>query len=213
MNDIGEDWREKGRKEATILIEEARRLKAEGKPEEAKAKYRESLQPGRDPTATNIMEELCRIFLEQGDIQGAEDVWKEAAMRVPGLGGEYYIHMACLYEEAGYIEKAILLLREGVAHFPRFTLTYSYLGKMCLRHGRPKEAAIVFRQAVDLDPGNNSYLYIYVVEALVADNRLQEACELITEIERSKKAQGYWLSELKKEQEKILSGMSPIAKK
>lgn len=204
------DLREEGRKRAISLAEQARSLKAEGSREEAKEKYRESLKIENDPMATNIMKELCQIFLEEGDMPGAEDVWRGAAIWHRSQAYLYYAKMADIYEERKCIDDAIRILREGTKLTPYSSMAYYYLGRMCLRHRYLKEAEESFREAIKRDSGN-SHLYLDLVMTLIKDNRSKEVCELIDTLEQSKTVQGYWLQELKKERDKMLAASDSLS--
>ena len=84
----------------------------------------------------------------QGAIQDAQEYLKAQPEDVEALNS-----LARAYAAAGDRKQALLMFEKAKAIAPNYALTYYHAGKFWLEPN-PKEAAVQFRQFLELEPGS-----------------------------------------------------------
>lgn len=104
------------------------------------------------PQAVDIRYNLALLRGRGGDLQGAiqdiQEYLKSQPEDVEALNS-----LARAYASAGDRRQAMLMFEKAKTVAPNYALTYYHMGKFWLETD-PKEAAILFRQFLDLEPGS-----------------------------------------------------------
>jgi len=97
---------------AKVLYEKARLFQKEGKLEQAKDLYQQTLR--LDPGHVEALNNLGVICLREADYTAAQQNFEKAIRLRPGYVDPFY-NMACLYAAKGDIEKSLAYLRKTVS--------------------------------------------------------------------------------------------------
>jgi tetratricopeptide (TPR) repeat protein len=123
---------------------------AAGQPQRATALLEAAARQG--VTNSELQGRLGAAYLAAGDARRAAAALEPIARPdVPG-GLEAMNTLAIAMSESGRYDRARSLLTDVLAHAPRSATTWSNVGLLELRAGRPADAARAFTQAVDADP-------------------------------------------------------------
>ncbi len=120
-----------------------------GRPREAVERFRiaKSLDPSRDL----VYKGLADAYLAEGDLELAEDTYKEAMAVRPHYWAPYN-WLGIFYFRHGRGEEALENFREMVRLAPDSYLGYSNLGAAYYFLGRPEEAREAFGRALEINP-------------------------------------------------------------
>lgn len=69
-------------------------------------------------------------------------------------GGRYFVPLANAYRRAGYVDRAIAVLRQGMAKHPEYVSAHIILGRCYTDQGKMDSAHAEFDQVLSLDPQN-----------------------------------------------------------
>lgn len=134
-----------------LEYEYARNLILAGRPPKEALPLMEAVARAR-PQAVDIKYNLALLRGRSGDMQGAildaQDYLKAQPEDVMALNS-----MARAYAAAGDRKQAMLMFEKAKVIAPNYALTYYHAGKFWLEPN-PKEAAVQFRQFLELEPGS-----------------------------------------------------------
>lgn len=131
-----------------IALEQARRLVAEGKPEDALEVLDVALRAV--PRDARLRFARGVILADQGRTQEAVAVFQQLAADFPELP-EPHNNLAVMYAAAGDLDKARGALENAVRALPGYALAHENLGDIYLRM-----AARSYERATELDPRSSS---------------------------------------------------------
>lgn len=101
------------------------------------------------PNDARTMYLMVRIHANQGELPMAQK-WGESAVDAHRLDPVGYYLLAVIYQEQGQFDKAVHTLRRALYLDHDFVLAHFALGNLYRRHGRKKEAAKYFENALQL---------------------------------------------------------------
>jgi tetratricopeptide (TPR) repeat protein len=136
--------------------------------EEVYAEAQQRVQQGRLNEAHLLMEELVLrnsgnalyhndlgvVCYNLGDIKGAQRAYEQAVKLQPA-NSTYHKNLADLcFAELGMVDEAIGMYLELFMSYPRDLDVLSSLGYICTAVGRPEEAKMFYRRALEIEPWN-----------------------------------------------------------
>jgi len=162
---------EKRENQATILINEADKLREQGRLEEAVAKYRESLQ--YNPENVIAHNGLGITFYKQGKLIEAISAYHQAIQLNPNEGA-CYSNLAVVLAAQGELDEAITNLHRAIQLSPNEAAGHNNLGTTLCDQGKLDEAIAAFRRAIQLGP-NDADAYNTLGMTLNKQGKLDEA--------------------------------------
>ena len=184
---VREDAKEKL---ANKYVEQAEKLREQGRLSQSVAKYEEAVQLC-PVMSIKLYNEIGVIQGEQGNLQGAVNAFQNALNyhaqtgAKQNIAGSIYLNLGLALKAMGRIQdarenftKAIEQFRIEMTETPNPHLVYARLGGTLTIIGDFEAASEAFRQALALNPGELSYYY-NLVNALQYQNRLDEAVNVL----------------------------------
>lgn len=130
-----------------------------------------------DPTDNRIKTMLAGIYLEN-DTNKAIAVYDDVVKKQP-KNVIAHNNLAWLYLEKGEIDKALVHAKEAFTLAPNIPNIADTYGKVLLKSGDKKGALKYASKAFDLAKGQDIDIQLNYIEALIANNRVNEAKELL----------------------------------
>ncbi|QDU80551.1 hypothetical protein Pla110_22820 [Polystyrenella longa] len=118
----------------------------------------------------------CYVALDKPDLayQVADNLWKKK-----GLDNSSRLSLAAIFNQLGFVNRAVLLCRKAICHDPAESQAYYDLSVFLGRGGHPLHIVeSVARRAIDLDP-ENVYFRVGLAATLHRAHRSRRAYELI----------------------------------
>jgi len=184
---------------AKKYIDQADKLNAQGKWEQAVKKYRLGI---RTCSAFSLQGYylIGQILIDHGRLADAADALRSALMQEdqenksvePELHYQLGVILKKLSDTEGaskHFARAIELLKAELAKNGNSALIFSRLGQVEAAKGDMKEAALSFEQALKLDPDNISH-HRAVVQALAAHGRFEDAIQRLNSSIQYMKSKG-----------------------
>ena len=119
------------------------------------------------------MANLARVFVETGDVERAEEYYRQALRLQPRYVAARS-NLADLYRSLGREADSEALLREGIELEPIAAPLHHALGLLLVRIGRPQDALTSLGEAARLDTNNYRFAYVYGI-ALHSLERSEDA--------------------------------------
>ena len=137
---------------ASVRSVRALALVEAGRPDEGLAELRELLRS--DPAAVDERIALASVLLRRGDRQAALAELDAGLAATASAAGKskFQLRAGALLGMVGDLEGATLRLRSAGELDPQLAEASLILGRLLLRAGRPREAAVEFGRAVELRP-------------------------------------------------------------
>lgn len=126
----------------------------------AVTEYRQSLAYAADRPEARV--ELGTLHAQQGDLAGAEAAYR-GALRLDRSFAPAWADLADLHRLRGQEDEVIRTLRAGLARAPRAAGLHHALGLALIRTGHIDQAFSPLARAVELEPGEPRYAYVYRV--------------------------------------------------
>ena len=121
---------------------------------------------------------LARFYVKQGKADLAEREYL-AALRLAPQQVPPRVDLADLYRASGREAQAEALLRQTIAEIPDAAAVHHALGLALIRRKRYGEAIQSLKRAVELEPGQPRYAYVYAV-ALQSAGQGAEARKILS---------------------------------
>ncbi|MBN1132152.1 MAG: tetratricopeptide repeat protein [Bacteroidales bacterium] len=137
--------------------------------------YIASLMINADHPTTHL--NFGNLYLNLGDLSGAESSYKQAIEIEPSLVAPY-INLADLYRRLDRDNEGKKLLENALEIYPDLAPVHYALGLLLVRLGNNDDAISHIRQAAQLAPEDPHYSYVYAV-ALNSTGRSDEAIQFL----------------------------------
>ncbi|GEM_PF-2298661 len=136
----------------------------------------------KEPFNEDIICKLASAFMETRDFEGAYELLKYGAEKVPSVQtlsnfGYFYLYEGEPDDERWIyqVEKAILVLEKAISLNPNSHIPYSVLGEAYLIKNEDSKAEVMLKKAVEIEKTSVNLNNLGV--ALYRQNKLQEAKE------------------------------------
>jgi len=169
-----------GNREAQTFGLLAYSLQRTGNPLVAEMAYMQALTS--EPENIDLVEGLLRLYLNTGETLRAESMFKQLIKLNPGDGQTYVLYADMLRGENRPLEAMVLLeVAAGLERLGQEGLLF--LGNLYAELGFYREAVDAYRQVMAINPELGATRSITYAGALIAENRLEEAGELLEALE------------------------------
>ncbi|MBD1924898.1 tetratricopeptide repeat protein [Trichocoleus sp. FACHB-90] len=138
-----------------------------------------------DPKAVQAYTGLGQVLARQGKYEQAIQEFRKALSLDPQLL-MIRIRLAQAYIDQEKLAEAASELKTAININPQKWISYAELGRVYLKQNNYSGASEVLRQAVELNPDVPSSVRLSLVEALIQENKLEEAATLLREVPQSK---------------------------
>jgi tetratricopeptide (TPR) repeat protein len=152
-------------------LEQAERLRQEGKPQQAIAVLEELLQD--EPEHVEGGKLLAWLYTQGGDSGKAIDLYRRLSQRRPG-DADLHNSLGALLVRSHELEEARRELETALSLDPRLPMAHFNLGLLNLERGAFQASAESFARAVELDPSNARY-HFSLARAYRASYRFEPA--------------------------------------
>lgn len=155
-------------------------LQRSGNPLVAEMAYMRALTS--EPGNTQLIEGLLKLYLESGETSRAEAMLKQLIKLNPGDGRNYLLYANTLYDGGRLLEAIVML--EVAAGLDRLeTDGVLFLANLYAKMGFHREAVTTYGQVIERDRELGVTRSMIYAQALIAEDRLEEAGELLSGLE------------------------------
>lgn len=162
---------------ARVLAGSRYLLDAQTKPllDRAVDEYKSSLMANADRAESYA--NLGNLYLRQDNFEKAEAAYLKSININPHFIPAY-INLADLYRRANDDEKGQRIINQGLQQHPDQAMLHHAMGLIKVRQNDINDALVSLKQAVELDPENTRYKYVYAV-GLYSNGKPDQALQLL----------------------------------
>jgi tetratricopeptide (TPR) repeat protein len=128
---------------------------------------------------SGLMFQMAQQQFDAGDLDQSEKTLNEA-LQIDPRNAKLYALGGRLAMERGHLERAYHRFKGAIEINPQFAPAHYYQGIVMQRWTQFDAALVYYHRAYEIEPDNAAYL-LAMVEMLVAQDRLDEAMEILTE--------------------------------
>jgi tetratricopeptide (TPR) repeat protein len=155
----------------------------QGDLEQAKEKFQSALSI--DPNLTDAYQSMGQVLARQEKYDEAIDQWRKALRLDPQLIPARLL-MTQVYQTQGKLAEALAELKAAVNIDPTMWRIYQSLGRVYLQQKDYTSAIEAFEEVLKLNPDLPPAAQFGLVEALIAENQLEEAGEILRQMPKNK---------------------------
>ncbi|MBD2183273.1 tetratricopeptide repeat protein [Planktothrix sp. FACHB-1355] len=138
-----------------------------------------------DPNSTQAYQSIGRILVKQEKYAQAEEQFRQALRLDPRLV-PVRLQLAQIYQTQGKLPDAVSEIKTAINVDSKAWRAYQALGRIYTEQKNYKGAKEAFEKAVSLNPEMPPAARLGLIEALVQNNELEEAIEMLNQVPRVK---------------------------
>lgn len=154
--------------------------------------YRDGLRANADRADSHV--NLGNLYLRMDNIKMAETEFLKS-IQMDSNFIPAYINLADLYRAASEEDKAERIINRGLDHHPQQAALHHARGLLKVRQKNISEALVSLKHAVELDPENTRYQYVYAI-ALYSSAQTDHALKVLVNAHQQRPSDRQVLSSL-----------------